>query len=47
MDNRWKFLYCVWPELWGRMDKMWAGKGKTGANARKGQLENPLPGLGA
>ena len=43
MDNRWRILYCVQPELWGRMVGVCAGKGKTGASTRDGQLENPLP----
>ncbi len=32
MDNRWRFLYCCMTELWGRMQRAWAGRGKTGAS---------------
>ena len=32
MDNRWRFLYYVYPELWGRMWRARAGKEKTGTS---------------
>ena len=32
MDSRWRFLHYGMTELWGRMWKAWAGKGKTGAS---------------
>ena len=34
MDNRLIFLYCSVTELWGRIDKVWAGNGKPGASRR-------------
>ena len=41
MDNRWRFLYCAMTELWGRMWKEAAGKGKTGTSAGGGVQEKP------
>ena len=32
MDNRWRFLYSVWTELWGRGQKASAGNGKPGTS---------------
>ena len=41
MDNRWRFLYCVITELWGRMWRAEAGKGKPGTSEVGGVLANP------
>ena len=41
MDNRLKFLYCVITELWGRMRKRGAGKGKTGTSEEGDREANP------
>ena len=43
MDNRWRILYCVLPELRGRMREAWAGKEKTGASALRRGKEKPPP----
>ena len=34
MDDRWRFLYCAWPELRGRMREGRAGSEETGASGR-------------
>lgn len=31
-DNRLKFLYCLWTELWGRRRRARAGNGKAGTS---------------
>ena len=41
MDNRWRFLYCVMTELWGRMCKAGAGKGNTGTSGGGDVQEKP------
>ena len=41
MDNRWRFLYCVPPELWGRMGEVCAGKENTGTSAGAVREANP------
>ncbi len=41
MDNRWRFLYYVHPELWGRMWKAVAGKEKTGPSEVGERKANP------
>ena len=43
MDDRWRFLYCVRPELWGRMCKPWPGREKTGTSGAAGRKEKPPP----
>ena len=44
MDNRWRFLYCAWPELRGRMRRARAGSEETGASGEAGREEKPPPG---
>ena len=34
MDNRLKFLYCLWTELWGRRRRARAGNGKAVERAK-------------
>ncbi|GAB6402566.1 hypothetical protein IMM1_37980 [Pseudocoprococcus immobilis] len=41
MDNRWRFLYCIWSELWGHGVLTEAGKGKTGPSAGGVAQANP------
>ena len=41
MDNRWRSLYCFTAELRGRMRKVGAGEGKTGASAGGARQEKP------
>ena len=41
MDNRWRFLYCVPPELWGRMCEVQAGNEKTGTSGEAARPEKP------
>ena len=41
MDNRWRFLYCMQPEVWGRMREARAGRGKTGTSEGGGMPEKP------
>ena len=41
MDNRFRFLYRIKTELWGRMWKAGAGKGKTGTSEVGAVKENP------
>jgi hypothetical protein len=42
MANRLKFLYCDMTELWGRMRKARAGKGKAGISEVGDELANPF-----
>ena len=42
MDNRWRFLYYVSPELWGRMWRVLAGNEKTGTSGVGVELAKPL-----
>ncbi len=32
MDNRWRFLYFIYSELWGHRQRARAGNGKTGTS---------------
>ncbi|EOS70645.1 hypothetical protein C817_05797 [Dorea sp. 5-2] len=41
MDNRLRFLYRVYTELWGHVWKGHAGKGKTGASGGGEMQANP------
>ena len=41
MDDRWRFLYCAWPELRGRMREGRAGNEETGASGEAAREENP------
>ena len=41
MDNRWKFLYLIWKEMWGRRKKAGAGNGKTGTSGVGAAEANP------
>ena len=41
MDNRWRFLYCMVTELWGRMWGAGAGKGEPGTSAAGVMQANP------
>ena len=47
MDSRWKFLHYGMTELWGRMWKAWAGKGKTGASEAGVRRKRKFPGKSA
>ena len=40
MDNRWRFLYYVSSEMWGRMQRALAGRAKTGAKTIGVRLAN-------
>ena len=42
MDNRFRFLYRIKTELWGRMWKARAGNGKTGTSEGDVQQAKPL-----
>ena len=42
MDDRWRFLYYAWPELWGRMQGVCAGGEVPGTSAGGVQQANPL-----
>ena len=42
MDNRFRFLYRIKTELWGRMWKARAGNEKTGASEEGVKLAKPL-----
>ncbi len=42
MDNRFRFLYPVYTELWGRGEITRAGRGKPGAAAGLGGRQIPL-----
>ena len=42
MDNRWRFLYCVQSELWGRGRTVCPGSEKTGASVGGDEMANPL-----
>jgi hypothetical protein len=41
MDNRWRFLYRIYSELWGRRRKAQAGDGRTGTSGVGDVLANP------
>ena len=41
MDNRWKFLYLIWKEMWGRRKKAGAGNGKPGTSGGAVREANP------
>lgn len=41
MDNRLRFLYLIWTELWGRRERAGAGNGKPGASEVPARLEKP------
>ena len=41
MDNRWRFLYHIWTELWGHRQGMGAGNGEPGASEVGVPLEKP------
>ncbi len=41
MDSRFRFLHCSMTELWGRMERARAGRGKTGASAGGARQANP------
>ena len=48
MDNRWRFLYHMATELWGRMGEARAGKGKTGtSDGGRGEANPPARAKGA
>ena len=42
MDNRFRFLYHMISELWGRRRTAHPGNGKTGASRVGVKLANPL-----
>ena len=42
MDNRWRFLYCIWSELWGHRAITRPGNEKTGASEVGVKPANPL-----
>ena len=41
MDNRWRFLYCMGKEMWGRMRGAGAGKGEPGTSAAGAMQAKP------